>query len=119
MALLGKMFRLTEQEITCHYWIIISEPLGGMVLSINLTDGGKCQDSPCHLRIGEHQCITKPSAVNYRKSKEFRADILLAELENPRFLQFYEEASPALLSKIVEGAKQADDLTARFLNYLR
>jgi hypothetical protein len=118
MPLAGTMFRLSEQTINSHCWLVISEPLDGKVLCVNITDGGNCPDSPCHLAIGEHACITKPSAIVYRRAREFDAQKIVAEKARPVALSFLDEASPALLSKVIQGARQADDLTARLLSYL-
>jgi hypothetical protein len=119
MAFAGTMFRLAEHLVGSHYWLVISEPLSGKVLCVNITDGMNCPDSPCHLSIGEHSCITKPSAIVYRRAREFSAEIIAAEKNNPRDLEFFDDASPAMLSRIIAGAKIADDLTARLLDYLR
>lgn len=55
----------------------------------------------------------------YRKAREFREDILSQEIKNPMDLKFFDDASPDLLKRIVEGAKVSDDLTAKFLDYLK
>jgi hypothetical protein len=118
MPLLGKVFRLTDQSVESHFWIIVSEPLDGKVLAVNVTDGANCPDSPCKLAVGDHPRITIPSAIIYRKAREFQASIIEHESQRPYHLQFFADATPELLEVIIAGARTADDLTAKLLRYL-
>lgn len=113
----GTVFQIVPEGDN-HFWVVISAPLNGMVLAVNITDIENCPDSPCKIAIGEHECVRKESAVHYRKAREFDEGMVDLQLQNPELVRQLQECSPDLLRKIVEGAKNADDLTLRFLDYL-
>src|SRR6266850_2129085 len=94
-----------------HFWIIISKEKDGLVLAVNTTDVRHCPDSACKVQVRDHPAITKPSAIYYRKAREFEAskiDALCAEGDLVRQL---DDCSSVLLQRIISGAKKADDLT--------
>jgi hypothetical protein len=102
-----------------HFWIVISGVKNGNVLAVNVTDEAHCPDSPCKLNIGDHPRITKPSVIYYWWAREFNAATVDAQLATQAFVRKLEDCSPALLARIVEGARKADDLKKRFLEYLK
>ena len=110
----GTVFQLIGESH--HIWVVASRELNGKVLCVNFTDAAKCLDSPCQVSAGEHRSIVKPSAVFYRKAREFTAANIDAQLLQGAVVK-HEDCTAALLKKIVNGAFQADDLTARFLDY--
>jgi hypothetical protein len=101
-----------------HPWVVISRTIKGRVLAVNITDEDHCPDSPCKLKVGDHPCIKKPSAIYYRKAREFDAAKIDRELSSGKTTKKLAPCSTELLSRIIRGAKHADDLTARFRDYL-
>lgn len=104
--------------IGSHPWVVISRPIKGKVLAVNITDVGNCPDSPCKVNVGDHPCIKKPSAIYYKKAREFDAVKIDQELSSGKNAKKLSPCSPQLLARIVRGAKVADDLTAKLLDYL-
>src|SRR2546426_1182410 len=99
-----------------HFWIVISEVMNGKVLAVNVTDAKHCQDSPCKIGVGDHPVIEKPSAVHYRKAREFDARLVDDRLAAGTLVRQLADCTPELLNRIIEGARIADDLTMRFLD---
>ena len=107
----GLVFQMNPPDGN-HVWIVISDEVGGCVLTVNVTDIAHYPDSPCVLQIGDHPAITKRSAIAYRRAKARparRIDECIAE----GTLRRLSNCSPDLLARIIEGARQADDLTPR------
>ena len=101
-----------------HPWVVISRTIKGKVLAVNITDVSHCPDSPCKIGVGDHPAITKPSAAYYKKAREFDAAKIDRELNSGVHAKRLAPCSAQLLARIIRGAKAADDLTARFLDYL-
>jgi hypothetical protein len=118
MALIGTVFQVVPEGGN-HFWVVISKEKKGMVLAVNSTDAKKCPDSPCKLHIGDHEAITKPSAIIYRFAREFEAAKIEALCDDGAYIRRLPNCSAALLQRIIAGAKQADDLTLRLLDYLK
>lgn len=112
----GTVFQI--KGVGFHAWVVISKPLNGKVLAVNFTDVKNSPDSPCKIGIGEHPIINKPSAVYYKKAREFDVDLLNHHLNNSKELGQLEDCSRPLLERIIQGAKESDELTLRFLAYL-
>lgn len=102
-----------------HFWAVISAARNGLVLAVNITDIKHSPDSPCVIEVGEHPAVTKRSAVFYRKAREFEAERIDEFIAGGVQLRQLPDCSAALLARIIQGAKVADDLTFRFLDYLR
>jgi hypothetical protein len=117
MPRIGTVFQLVPEGGN-HFWVVISAPLNGLVLAINITDASHSPDSPCKIAPGEHPRIYKDSVAYYRKAREFEAARIDELLKNPQMLRQLEDCSPELLNRIIAGARVADDLTFRFLDYL-
>jgi hypothetical protein len=118
MAKIGTVFQIVPEGGN-HFWIVISREKKGLVLAVNTTDAIKCPDSPCKLNSADHPAITKPSAIIYRCAREFEAakiDKLCAE---GRYIRQLADCSEVLIQRIITGAKQADDLTLKLLDYLK
>ena len=113
----GTVFQIVP-EGSNHYWVVISTPRDGKVLIVNITDERHCPDSPCKVAIGEHPSVDKASAVYYRKARVFEAARIDEQLQNPTLVRQLENCTPELLQKIIDGARKAEDLTLRFLDYL-
>lgn len=101
-----------------HPWVVISRTIKGKVLAVNLTGVDNCPDSPCKVNVGDHPSIKKPSAIFYRKAREFEAAKIDHELSSGVNAKKLAPCSKELLNRIIRGARQADDLTARFRDYL-
>jgi hypothetical protein len=104
--------------IGAHPWVVVSRTIKGKVLAVNITDADHCPDSTCKLNVGDHPCITKPSAIYYKKAREFDAAKIDQELSSGKNAKKLAPCSQQLLNKIIRGARDADDLTARFRDYL-
>lgn len=102
-----------------HFWVVISEPRNEKILAVNVTDAKNSPDSPCRLDHRDHPEITKPSAIFYRKSREFDAAMVDAQIADGRVVRKLADCSPELLQRIIDGARAADDFTIRLLDYLR
>jgi hypothetical protein len=113
----GTVFQIVPEGGN-HFWVVISAELNGKILAVNITDEGHCPDSPCKVAVGEHPRLVKASVAYYRKAREFEAVKVDEQLQNPTLVRRLENCSPELLRKIVEGARNAEDLTFRFLDYL-
>src|SRR4051794_12260070 len=98
-----------------HPWIVISRTIKGRVLAVNVTDVATCPHSPCKLNVGDHPCVLKPSAIYYKKAREFDAAKIDRELQSGANAKALAPCSKQLLARIIKGAKDADDLTARLL----
>jgi hypothetical protein len=79
-----------------------------------------CQrhNSPCHFNVGEHPTITKQSCVFYKKARTFDAINVDAQLADGQYVRQLPDYPLPLVNRIIEGAKMADDLTLKFLDYL-
>ena len=117
MPQIGTVFQVVPEGGN-HFWIVVSAPLNGKVLAINVTDAVHSPDSPCKIAPREHPRVYKESVAYYRKAREFEAARIDELLQNSQNLRKLENCSPELLKRIIEGARVADDLTVRLLDYL-
>lgn len=117
MPIPGTAFQLVGDEF--HRWIVISTVKDGKVLAVNVTDEANCPNSPCKVHVGDHPSITKPSAIFYKKAREFSAAAIDNELQSGINIRQLDDCSQELLGRIIHGAHHADDLTARLLDYLK
>ena len=102
-----------------HFWIVISPVRNGNVLAVNITDVKHSPDSTCKLNVGDHPGITKSSVAYYRKAREFDEQAIDREIQAGLAVRQLPDCRPAVLQRIINGAIIADDLTCRFLEYLR
>src|ERR1035437_8665807 len=109
MAKPGTVFQLIPEGGN-HFWVVISKEKNGMVLAVNTTDSQKCPDSPCFLQIGDHPAITKPTAIIYRKAREFESRKIDEQIASGRYVRQLVDCNATLLQKIISGAKVADNL---------
>lgn len=58
-----------------------------------------------------------PGFIFYRYAKDFNAAEINKQIAAGTIRKL-SDCSPELLSRIIEGAKKADDLTNKFLDYL-
>ena len=86
-----------------HLWIVVSEvhPQKKVVLAFNLTDRDNYPTCCCILNPGEHEYIEKPSAVRYFSPKLWDPQAQLAAKIKDGTFEQYQDASEALLEKIV------------------
>lgn len=112
----GTVFRLLAEDT--HPWIIISEERDGFVFAVSVTDASKHPNSSCMLKAGEHEGISKNSAVYYRKCREL--DVREVKRNLHRYATIYPNlCSKPMLQRIIAGAFASEDMTARLLIYLR
>lgn len=93
-----------------HPWIVISEVVDGKVLTVNITDEDNCPGSPCILEIGEHQSVTKRSAIYYKLFRERDALALEKALAKKIGINLCPDVSPALLARIITGMKASREV---------
>ena len=120
MPAIGTCFQLliNDEAEQNHFWVVVSEPIDGQVLIVNLTGREKCPDSPCHFAIGEHPAIIKPSVIYYYKARTHDAAIMDAQLGGGRYFRVLAPFSADLVNRIREGARNAEDLTLKFLKFV-
>ena len=110
MAKIGTAFQATGFDN--HLWIVISEPTkAGEVLCVNVTDAKNYPDSTCHLAIGDHEFIKKPSVIVY-KSKSVRLwpeKAIDNGIRSGSFKQ-YADFTKEILEKIITGAFRSEDM---------
>jgi hypothetical protein len=119
MSTRGIVVRLNASGIQAHLWVVVSEPHKSRndVLAFNLTDRIHYPTCPCILHPHDHPKITKPSAVRYFAPKFWEAHTLIARIKDGTFIQ-YQNASSAVVNKIIDGAYLSDDLDPLCLEYL-
>ncbi|MEI7730759.1 MAG: hypothetical protein WCO56_14390 [Verrucomicrobiota bacterium] len=113
---IGTAFQLVGDSN--HPWFVVSKVMGNKVLAVNITDAEKCSDRSCLIGVAEHPIVTKPSAVFYKKAREFDAKKLEKELDKGLNVRRLEKCEQRLLERIIQGALKSDDLTAKFLRYV-
>ena len=110
MAKIGTAFQGTWMDT--HLWVVISEPTsGGEVLCVNLTDSKNYPESTCHLAIGDHEFITKPSAIVYKsKGLKLWSVTALQNSIDSQMVRQYDDFKPEIIKRIIEGAFASDDM---------
>lgn len=96
----------TEETPKPHPWIVISQPVNGKVLTVNITDECHCPDSPCVLEIAEHVCVTKRSVIHYILFKERDAQQMSRALTRGTGLNICDDVSPDMLRRVIYGMKK-------------
>jgi hypothetical protein len=112
----GTVFR-PNTEPDFHRWVIISMEYRGRVLMVNITDREKLRDHSCLIDVGEHDSITKPSAVFYKKAMAMPAKGVSEALAKGEGITIYNPCGDALLRRIVESAKRSH-ISEPMLEYL-
>lgn len=105
MPIPGTVFQVIPEGGN-HFWVVISKPINGNVLVVNITDADHCPDSTCTLHIGDHPIITKESVVYYRKSREFTATAIDAQIAEGTMVRKLDDCSSEVLNRIIEGARK-------------
>ena|SRR2546430_1545734 len=115
----GTAIKLKADAFTTHLWIVVSDvhPVKKVVLAFNLTDKDHYPSCSCILAPGEHEYIQKLSAVRYFSPKLWDPQQIAAKIKDGTFVQ-YENASDALVGKIIRGAYNSEDLDPYFLQFL-
>lgn len=101
-----------------HFWIVISGPLNGKVLVVNLTDEEHNRDWTCRLAISDYCALTKPSVIFYRKAEEWSADKIDSELSSQERLKRLPDCPLNVVARIVAGAKVSEEFKRKLLIYL-
>jgi hypothetical protein len=103
----GIVFKLKFGD--SHPHIIISNPLDGYVLAVNLSDAHKHPDSTCFIQKGEHPAVTKDSAVFYKEAKPREVALLKKNLN--KYADVHPDLCPEeLLQRIIAGALHENSL---------
>jgi hypothetical protein len=115
----GTAIKLEWLGFATHLWIVVSDvhPEKNVVLLFNLTDLDNYPTCCCILNPGEHEYIKKPTAVRYFSPKLWNPQLLAEKIKDGTFKQ-YQDASEALLEKIVAGAYNSEDLDPCYLEFL-
>jgi len=109
MAAVGTAFKVTGAGY--HLWVVISKPNNdGNVVCVNLTDSNNYLDSTCHLQVGDHEFITKSSAVMYKKARLWREADIAKRIRSGQLTQ-YPDLRPEIIKQIIDGALCSDDLS--------
>ena len=109
-----------SRESGSHIYVVISERKAGKVLVVNFTDENNFpKDQSCCLSTADYSVLSKPSAIAYKRAKDYDALTLDAQLESAEFLVRRHPDCPAeIVAKIVAGARISDFLAPKFLKYL-
>jgi len=86
---------------------------------VNVTDRENIRDHSCLIEIVDHESITIPSAIYYKKAKTFSASGVARALKQGDGLKIWKRCSDVLLKRIIEGAFKSDDFNEDLLDYLR
>jgi hypothetical protein len=100
---------LVGQKI--HPWIVLSHPVDGNVLLVNLSDEAHDGDAECVLNVGEHPCITKPSYVYFAEYEERPSKKMGHVLAEGRLVTHYADLSPEILERVLRAARSSADLS--------
>jgi hypothetical protein len=105
----GTVVKLRATGIDTHLWFVVSEPHPEThrVLAFNLTKVKNYPTSRCILEPGEHSQITLVSAVRYFSPKIWDI-VMLQNLINNGTIEQFENASEAVIQKIIAGAYEDD-----------
>lgn len=101
-----------------HPYFVIAGPVEGRVLAVNITDLEAFEhkvESTCVLRKGDHECITKDSAVNFLPNKP--AELPIANmpriLAEGKIVRHYGNLTPELLEHVRQGARDSQEMCPR------
>lgn len=88
---------------------------------VNITDRATCKDHSCLIDVGDHESITKPSAVFYKKAllQPYAGVKRALALGAKAGLTIYADCSAELLARIIDGAFRSEHLSEHLLDYLR
>ncbi len=119
MAAIGTAFQAAGLEN--HLWIVISAPTEeGEVVCVNITDARHYPESACHINLGDHDFITKPSVIMY-KSKGVRLYPVsaIANGFNSGMLKRHPDFKPEVIKRIIDGAFASDDMPPFQLKHIK
>lgn len=93
----------TEEVPKPHPWVVISEVVDGLVMTVNITDRSTCPDQTCLVEIGEHERVYKPSAIWFQMCRPREAAALEKVLLKKAGMVKCENATEAFLKRIIFG----------------
>jgi hypothetical protein len=99
----------TDDYPKTHPHFVISKVVSGKVLVVNITDR-KNIESTCYIDAGEHESVTKPSAVYYRLCSEHDAEKMSHALAKGVGVRLLNDLSTELLARVVAGAASSKDI---------
>jgi hypothetical protein len=101
-----------------HYNFVLEVCADGSVITCNFTDCLYHSDWTCVVEVGEHDCITKKSVVNYRQADYCEAGESVEALE--RLIESRKQPlSAELLAKIRQGALNSPRTSDKIKNALK
>ena len=99
-----------------HPHVVLSEPFGEnrYLLIVNWTTlDDECVDDSCTLQAGVHPAISHTSTMAYSRAHLWREARILFAIANES-LKELPPASQAVLTRIIEGARQSPELRAEW-----
>jgi hypothetical protein len=88
-----------------HPYIVLSYPVGEVVLVANFSDLGHYPEAECIVEVGEHSCIKKPSYVNFAKASPLPWRKMGHVLAEGKLVVHYPDLSDELFHRVMAAAK--------------
>lgn len=117
MAQIGTAFQVNGAGN--HLWVVISAPIvDGKVVCVNITDANNYPESTCRLAVGDHEFITKPSVMMYKKAKLWRDAYIDSSIISGQINQ-HPNVRREIMARIIDGAFRSDDIAPYLLAYIK
>jgi hypothetical protein len=100
-----------------HLHIVISPPIDGKVLLVNVTTPKYDSDLTCVLRDGDHPFLTHDSVINYGDATASEVELLKLSVRTKLFTP-KDPVSGELLKRIQAGALISPALPPKFIKYI-
>ena len=113
----GTVFQLVGSEN--HPRIILSNPSRGYVLVCNLSDRRKWPESPCLIDLGEHEWVTKDSAVPFHYLTTLPFDKFPVALRDNRIRISAVPFPEIRVTQIIAAILASDAVSERFKAFLK
>jgi hypothetical protein len=119
----GTTFWLKYPGSPCpHLCFLLTDPdANGLALMVNMTELDEMiEDRACVLLLAdrEHPAVTKDSVIAYAKAKAVPVDGL-RKARAAGMLQSHRDASPTLVTKLIDGARRSPSLPQKLRLYLQ
>lgn len=101
-----------------HLYFILAILEDGSIVVCHITDARHRVEHTCVINVGEHQCVTKESAVRYDAAYICTAGENLAAFER-QIRKQYEPLNNELLERIRRGALNSDNTPDNVKDILR
>ncbi len=114
----GDTFYDQITRVDYHLSILVAHASADRILAFNLTDRRNVKDDSCLIDVGEHEYVTKPSAIDYYHAELYDPK-RLDEHVRRGLLKLYPPVLPALLERIRQGALRSPKTTSDHAEILR